>query len=436
MTEVLVPDLGDAVDVTVIELHVKPGDTIRKEDPIVTLESDKASMDVPSPVDGVVEQVLVAVGDLVEEGSRLLEVAAGDGAAAAPAEGEEAPTEPEAPAEAEPKSAAAEPVTATEPEPAPEPVAVAAATPEAAAAPSSPAPAVHASPLARRVARELDVDLAAVPGTARDGRISKEDVLAHASGSTAAPAAAPPLAGLPPWPEIDFAQFGPVETVPRTRIQKLVAANLHRNWVHIPHVTQHDEADVTELEAFRVQMNEEHADKGVKVTMVSLLMKACVAALREHPEFNSSLAGDELVLKRYYHLGIAVDTERGLVVPVVRDVDRKGLLELAGELAEVSGRARAGKLTLEDIQGGTFTISSLGGIGGTAFTPIVNAPEVAILGVSRSAMKPVWNGERFGPRLMLPLSLSYDHRVIDGAAAARFTRTLASVLEDIRRALV
>ncbi len=418
VTPVLVPDIGDATDVAVIEIHVAPGDTIKAEDPIVTLESDKATMDVPSPVEGVVTSVAVAVGDVVAEGLPLIEVRTADdiastaGSVPVPAVAEV--TAPGAAAEQEEDSVADE-------------------------------AGIHASPLARRLARELGVDLTGVHGTAPNGRISRDDVLAAASPTAAAPpavvppaieATAPVLQGLAPWPSVDFAKFGEIEVVPLTRINRLVGANLHRNWVQIPHVTHHDEADVTDLEAFRVRTNEEQAKSGLKVTMVALLLKACAATLREQPRFNASLDGDNLVLKHYYHLGVAVDTDNGLVVPVVRDVDRKGLLELAAELAEVSGRARGGKLTPGDMQGATFTISSLGGIGGTGFTPIVNAPEVAILGVTRTATKPVWDGTQFAPRLMLPLSLSYDHRVIDGAAAARFTRSLARVLEDLRRTLL
>jgi pyruvate dehydrogenase E2 component (dihydrolipoamide acetyltransferase) len=447
-TQVVVPDIGDATDVTVIEIHVQPGDVLAVEDPVVTLESDKASMDVPSPAAGTVARVLVAVGDLVAEGAPLLELTAG----AAPAPGESTATAPAPPATEAPRAGEGEPE-----KPASRPAAAAEPT-ETGTTPAAKHPSglVHASPLARRLARELGVDLASLPGTGRNGRITRDDVAAQAARSTAeaspaptagaetrlggaepAPAAAAGLlAGLPPWPKVDFAKYGEVEVVPLSRIRKIVGANLHRNWVQIPHVTHHDEADVTDLEAFRVRTNTEQAAAGVKVTMVALLLKASVAALRAHPELNASLDGDSLVLKRYYHLGVAVDTPNGLLVPVVRDVDRKGLLEVAADLAELSGKAKEGKLAPGDMQGATFTISSLGGIGGTGFTPIVNAPEVAILGVTRSATRPIWDGSEFLPRLMLPLSLSYDHRVIDGAAAARFTRTLAGVLEDLRRLLL
>ena len=297
----------------------------------------------------------------------------------------------------------------------------------------------YASPAVRRLARELAVDLSAVEGSGRRNRITKEDVRGAAEGARqpAAPTAAPATGlDLAPWPKVDFEKYGPVERQPLSRIAKISGPNLARNWVMIPHVTHHDEADVTELEAFRKRANEEHAKQGVKLTMVALLLKASVAALGRFEQFNASLDGDDLVLKRYYHLGFAADTPQGLVVPVIRDVDRKGLIEIAGELTELSGRAREGKLKGEEMRGGTFTISSLGGIGGTGFTPIINAPEVAILGATRSAMKPVWNGREFEPRLMLPLSLSYDHRVIDGAAAARFTAYLAAVLTDLRRVLL
>jgi pyruvate dehydrogenase E2 component (dihydrolipoamide acetyltransferase) len=288
----------------------------------------------------------------------------------------------------------------------------------------------------RRAARERGIDLAAVQGSGRKGRITDEDLDATGGAPAAAPAAAPAFEGLPPWPQIDFAAYGEVERVPLTRIQRLAGPNLARNWVMIPHVTHNDEADITELEAFRRRTNEEQARSGVKVTMVALLIKASVAALKAYPALNSSLDGDAIVHKRYWNIGFAADTPQGLVVPVIRDADRKGVLEIATELTELSGRAREGKLGMEEMRGGTFTISSLGGIGGTSFTPIVNAPEVAILGVTRSATKPVWDGSEFRPRLMLPLSLSYDHRVIDGALAARFTSHLASVLSDLRRVLL
>jgi pyruvate dehydrogenase E2 component (dihydrolipoamide acetyltransferase) len=425
--QVTVPDIGDFTDVAVTEVLVAPGDEVAENDPLVTLETDKATMDVPAPFGGVVREVLLKAGDTASEGTPVVTLAVGAEAAA--------PAEPPAPSAVRTAVAAD---AAARPRP-PE---------QAAPPPKAPEPSlngdpgeIYASPSVRRLARELGVDLAAVPGSGRKGRIVPEDVRAFADGGAAAPAApaAPAGAGLAgldllPWPTVDFEKFGEVERVPLSRIRRLSKANLARNWVYIPHVTHNDEADVTELEAFRKQLNAEQSD--VKVTMVALLLKAAAATLKAFPDFNSSLDGDELVVKKYYHLGFAADTPNGLVVPVVRDVDRKGLLELAAELTELSGKARAGKLGPAEMSGGTFTISSLGGIGGTSFTPIVNAPEVAILGVVRSAMKPVWDGQQFVPRLMLPLSLSYDHRVIDGAAAARFVAHLAGVLTDLRRVLL
>jgi pyruvate dehydrogenase E2 component (dihydrolipoamide acetyltransferase) len=412
--EVLVPDIGDFADVPVIEVLVSPGDTVAPEDPLVTLESDKATMDVPAPFGGTVAEIRVSVGDTVSEGSPIL---------ALQVQSNGAQPESETPAPVE--SAAAD---------APVP-----ASPQAEPAGDEDGAPPYASPAVRRLARELAVDLSAVEGSGRRNRITKEDVRDAAEGprQPAVPTAAPATGlDLAPWPKVDFEKYGPVERRPRSRIAKISGPNLARNWVMIPHVTHHDEADVTELEAFRKRVNEEHAKQGVKLTMVALLLKASVAALARFEQFNASLDGDDLVLKRYYHLGFAADTPQGLVVPVIRDVDRKGLIEIAGELTELSGRAREGKLKGEEMRGGTFTISSLGGIGGTGFTPIINAPEVAILGATRSATKPVWNGREFEPRLMLPLSLSYDHRVIDGAAAARFTAYLAAVLTDLRRVLL
>jgi pyruvate dehydrogenase E2 component (dihydrolipoamide acetyltransferase) len=447
--DVLVPDIGDFTDVPIIEVLVAPGDAIKEEDPLVTLESDKATMDVPAPFEGVVHELKVSVGDTVSEGSLLLTVVPGgpdqERATALltePASQEAAAVEtptaappPAAPPPAAPPPAA--PPRAEPPAPAVPPAAVAPAPPPSGARP-------YAGPGVRRLARELGVDLAEVPGSGRKGRILKEDVIAakerppaQAPAAKAAAAATDGAAlGLAPWPKVDFEKFGPVERAPLTRIKRISGPNLHRNWVMIPHVTHHEEADVTELEAFRKRTNEEYAKQGVKLTMVALLLKACVAPLKRFPEFNASLEGDELVLKRYYHLGFAADTPQGLVVPVIRDVDQKGLVDIAGELGELSGKAREGKLGPADMSGGTFTISSLGGLGGTAFTPIINAPELAILGVTRSATKPVWNGREFVPRLMVPLSLSYDHRVIDGAAAARFASHLADVLTDMRRVLL
>jgi pyruvate dehydrogenase E2 component (dihydrolipoamide acetyltransferase) len=415
--DVLVPDIGDFADVPIIEVLVAPGDTIAPEDPLVTLESDKASMDVPSPVGGVVQNVEVSIGDTVSEGSLLLTVATVD-AAEQPA-GPPATAQPAAPTP--PAQAPAE--TAVVPPPAP-----------AAAA----ADGAYAGPAARRLARELGVDLATIEGTGRKGRIRTDDVRrAKDGGPTSAPAVTPAAGGavldLPPWPQPDFAAQGEIESVPLSRIKKISGPALARNWVLIPHVTQHDEADITELDAYRKELDATYRQQEIRVTLLAFLIKAVVVALRKFPDFNASLDGDDLILKRYYNIGFAADTPQGLVVPVVKAADRKGVIEIAGELGELSAAARDGKLKPADMQGGTFTISSLGGIGGTGFTPIVNAPEVAILGVTRSALKPIWQDDGFVPRLMLPLSLSYDHRVIDGAAAARFTRHLATMLEDVRR---
>jgi pyruvate dehydrogenase E2 component (dihydrolipoamide acetyltransferase) len=425
VTTVEVPDIGDFADIPIIEILVAPGDSVAPEDPLVTLESDKATMDVPSPVGGVIKEILVSVGDKVQEGKPLLTVSA-DGNQAASAE-TEAPGAVDAATEAEAES---EPETADTPE-------QATTEPAAPAEPSADG-VPYASPSVRRLARERGIDLSAVTGTGRKGRITKEDLDAPSAEPAAAPAAdgAPAIAGLPPWPQVDFESFGPVERVPLSRIKRLSGPNLARNWVMIPHVTHNDEADITELEAFRRRTNEEQAKSGVKVTMVALLIKATVAALQAYPDLNASIEGDELVHKHYWNIGFAADTPQGLVVPVIKDADRKGILDIARELTDLSGKAREGKLGMGDMRGGTFTISSLGGIGGTSFSPIINAPEVAILGATRSAMKPVWDGAEFRPRLMLPLSLSYDHRVIDGALAARFTAHLAHVLGDLRRVLL
>jgi pyruvate dehydrogenase E2 component (dihydrolipoamide acetyltransferase) len=428
--EVRVPGIGGFKDVGVIEVLVKPGDAVQLDTSLVTLESDKATMDVPSPQAGTVKELKVKVGDRVGEGGLilLLDVAAKAAAAPAPA--------PAAPAAAAPAPAAPAPAPASAPAAAP--AAAAAPAPAPAPAPAATSGGAHASPAIRKAARELGVDLSRVPGSGPKGRVLLGDVQQYVKQALTAPAAPASGAGLDllPWPRVDFARFGPVETRPLSRLKKIAGANLARNWVMIPHVTQHDEADVTDLEAFRVRLNEEQAREGVKVTLLAFLLKACVAALRQFPEFNASLDGDALVLKRYFHLGFAADTPNGLVVPVVRDVDQKGVLQLARELGELSARAREGKLGPAEMQGGCFSISSLGGIGGTAFTPIINAPEVAILGVSRSVTRPIWDGAAFRPRLMLPLSLSYDHRVIDGAAAARFTTSLGGLLADLRRVLL
>jgi pyruvate dehydrogenase E2 component (dihydrolipoamide acetyltransferase) len=462
LKDVVVPDIGDFSDVPIIEVMVSPGDTVAEEDPLVTLESDKATMDVPAPFAGVVAELKVKTGDTVSEGSPLLTLdVAGDGAAAAesgngasaagvvtPADEASAPDTVETAIEAEVSAEAADEPTppVREPsgdgdarEPAHDDGGLSAPYPE----PGGP---VYAGPGARRLARELGVDLAQVKGSGRKGRIQKADVEAAAKGGgapdrEAAPAKAPAAGdgaglGLLPWPQVDFAKFGEIERAPLSRIKKISGPNLHRNWVMIPHVTHYDEADITDLEAFRKQTNEAYAKQDVKVTMVALMVKAVVATLKEHPEFNASLDGDELVLKRYYNIGFAADTPNGLVVPVIRDADQKGIIDIARDLAELSGKAREGKLGPADMQGGTFSISSLGGIGGTAFTPLINAPEVAILGVARSDMKPVWDGSAFVPRLIVPLCLSYDHRVIDGAEGARFCASLARVLTDLRRALL
>ena len=445
-TNVEVPDIGDFDDVPVIEILVSVGDEVAVEDPLVTLESDKATMDVPAPLAGVVREINVSVGDRVSQGSILMSLEGGDGDTGDGDAGGGEPAEQAAAAgrAAEPTTAPAESMEAPS-QPAPSESVEAPARPasaQPAPAPTNGSGPIYASPSARRMARELGVDLRSVSGSGRKGRITKDDVQNLADGrGAAAPAAAPGgggVAGLEllPWPKVDFEKFGPVERVERSRIQRISAPNLARNWVMIPHVTHNDEADITELEAWRKRLNDEHSREGVKFTMVSFLVAACVTALKQFPNFNSSLDGDELVLKRYYNIGFAADTPGGLLVPVIKDADRKGLKEIAVELTELSGLARDGKLSIDQMRGATFTISSLGGIGGTSFTPIVNAPEVAILGVTRAAMKPVWNGSEFVPRLMVPLSLSYDHRVIDGASAARFVAFLVGVLSDLRRALL
>jgi pyruvate dehydrogenase E2 component (dihydrolipoamide acetyltransferase) len=424
-----VPDIGDFEDVPVIEILVSPGDTVEVDDPLLTLESDKATMDVPAPFAGTVRELHVSVGDHVSQGSLLLSMEAADGAPdgskASAAASDGAPDEAAAP-DAVASALDAERESAPPPSPS-----APSASPERPAAPARSGP-IYASPSVRRLAREAGVDLTQVRGSGRKGRITRQDVESF-KGDGAAPPAGGLGLELPAWPTVDFEKFGPIERVERSRIQRISAPNLARNWVMIPHVTHNDEADITELEAWRKQLNSE---QDVKVTMVSFLVVACVATLKEFPVFNSSLDGDSLVLKRYYNIGFAADTPGGLVVPVIKNADQKGLLEIAAELTELSGKARAGKLTPADMSGSTFTISSLGGIGGTSFTPIVNAPEVAILGVTRAAMKPIWNGQEFEPRLIVPLSLSYDHRVIDGAAAARFVAHLVRVVSDLRRALL
>ena len=422
--EVKVPDIGDFKNIPVIEILVKPGDTVHAEDPLVTLESDKATLEVPSPVAGTVREIRIKVGDKVSEGALVLMLeASGD----APAVSKAAP----APAVAAPQPVKAPPAPAAKPAPVAAPVA--ASVDEAAFGKA------HASPSVRRIARELGVDLSRVKGSGPKDRVVKEDVQAYVKTELARPRGGEGGGGLgfnlPPMQPVDFSKFGPVTTQPLSRIKKLSGGFLHRNWVSIPHVTQHDEADITELEAFRKTQSEEAKKSGIKFTMLGFLMKAAVVALKQFPEFNASLSpdGESLVLKDYFHIGVAVDTPAGLVVPVIRDVDKKGLLEIARELGDLSVRMRNGKISPADLQGGCFSVSSLGGIGGTFFTPLINAPDVAILGVGKAVMKPVWNGKEFVPRLMLPLSLSYDHRVIDGALGARFSTYLTTVLSDIRR---
>ena len=435
MVEVKVPDIGDFKEVEVIELLVKPGDTVKADQSLITVESDKASMEIPSSHAGVVKELKIKVGDKVSEGALLLMLEAAQAEAApvtppaAPVAKTEAPAQPSAPAPAPALSL-------VESKPAP------AETSQSNDAGGKP----HASPSIRKFARELGVDLARVKGTGPKGRITHADVQNHikavmsGAGSSSAQAARSGGAGLDllPWPSLDFAKFGATELLPLSRIKKISGPNLHRNWVMIPHVTQFDEADVTELEEFRKASNEAMAKSGVKLTMLAFVIKASVAALKKFPAFNASLdaGGGNLILKRYYHIGFAADTPQGLVVPVIKDADKKGIAQIAQEMADLSAQAREGKLKPADMQGASFTISSLGGIGGTAFTPIINAPEVAILGLSRSAIKPVWDSKQFAPRLMMPLSLSYDHRVIDGAMGARFTVYLAEVLADMRKTLL
>jgi pyruvate dehydrogenase E2 component (dihydrolipoamide acetyltransferase) len=415
---VLVPDIGNYKDVPIIEVSVKAGDTVKAEQPLLTLETDKATMDVPAPFDGVVKEVKVKVGDKVSEGALILTLeASGTVAASAPS-----------PAAAPAPTAAAAPAAQSAPAPS-----VAAQT---VTAPASTSASAHASPSIRRFARELGVNLPQVRGSGEKGRVTKDDVQNFVKQALVQQGAAGGN-GLQvlELPVVDFAKFGPIETKALSRIKKISGANLHRNWVTIPHVTQFEEADISEMEAFRKELGSEYAKESFKITPLAFLLKACAITLKHFPDFNASLdaSGENLVLKKYIHIGVAVDTPDGLMVPVVRDVDQKGIVQLAKELGEISARAREKKLSATEMQGGCFSISSLGGIGGTAFTPIINAPEVAILGVSRSAMKPLWKDGEFVPRLMLPLSLSYDHRVIDGAAAARFTTYLAHLLSDMRR---
>ncbi len=438
LIEVKVPDIGDYHDVPVIDICVKAGDVVKLDDALVTLESDKATMDVPSSAAGVVKEIRVALGDRISEGTVVViveEAAATDVAPLA----DSAATPP--PPEASPPVAAA---THDSPAVAPAIPSAPPEVPPAAPPPTGLAPAAgtHASPSVRQLARELGVDLGKVTPSGPKGRILKEDISAHVKGVMAAApaaAAAPSLGGgldLLPWPKVDFAKFGAVEVKPLARIKKISAQNLARNWVMVPAVTYHEDADITDLEAFRVAINRENEKAGLKITMLAFLIKACTVALKKFPEFNSSLDGDNLVLKQYFHIAFAADTPNGLVVPVIKNADRKSVAELAVESGELAKKARDGKLGPAEMSGACFTISSVGGIGGTAFSPIVNAPEVAILGVSKSVMKPVWNGQAFVPRLILPLSLSADHRVIDGALATRFNVYVAQLLADLRRVLL
>jgi pyruvate dehydrogenase E2 component (dihydrolipoamide acetyltransferase) len=445
LVDVLVPDIGDFDSVAVIEVLVKPGDTVKVEQSLITVESDKASMEIPSSHAGVVKEVKVKLGDKVSKGSLVAVVEAAGGAPAA------------APASAAPAAAAAAPAPATASAPATPPAApaerispTAALPPHEPTAPKGALP--HASPTIRRFARELGVPLDEVKGSGPKGRITQDDlqgfvknVMAGAVQTVAQKAKAPAggaasaggaFPGLLPWPQVDFTKFGPVERKDLSRIKKISGANLHRNWVVIPHVTNHDDADITDLEAFRVQLNKENEKSGVKVTMLAFLIKASVAALKKFPEFNSSLDGEQLVLKNYFHIGFAADTPNGLVVPVIKDADKKGVMQISQEMGELAKKARDGKLGPADMSGGCFSISSLGGIGGRYFTPIINAPEVSILGVCKSSTEPRWDGKQFVPRLILPLSLSWDHRVIDGASAARFNAYLGSLLADFRRILL
>jgi pyruvate dehydrogenase E2 component (dihydrolipoamide acetyltransferase) len=422
VAEVRVPDIGDFKDVPIIEIAVKPGDAVKPEQPLITLESDKASMEVPSPFGGTVAEIKVKIGDRVSEGAVILTLTTEPGSAA--------PLEKIA----APPPAAARSATATPAAP------TVSATP-AKAPPDAAFDIPYAGPSVRKLARERGIDLHQVKGSGRRGRILPEDVMNFSAAPAPAAAVSGPPAqggglGLLPWPKVDFAKFGPIETKPLSRIKKISGPTLHRNWVMIPHVTNHDECDITELEEFRKRLNKENEKSGVRVSMLAFMIKAAVASLKRFPEFNASLEGDNLILKKYYHIGFAADTPQGLVVPVIRDADKRGVIDIAKEMVDLSKLARDGKLKPDQMQGGSFTISSLGGIGGTYFTPIINAPEVAIMGACRSFEKPVWDGKQFAPRLYQPLSLSWDHRVIDGAAAARFNAYFGSLLTDMRRALV
>ena len=440
--EIFVPDIGDFKDVPIIEILVKPGDTVKADESLLTVESDKATMEIPSPAAGVIKELRIKLGDIVNTGTLIALME--EGGAAAPAAVSAAAAVQNVAVSAAPvgESHAA---VAVAPVAAPLELTTPVVAPAAALAraPAAPGERPHASPSVRKFARELGVDISRVGGNGPKGRILHEDVQNFVkqvmAGSLAAPA--PAAAGgsglnLLPWPKVDFAKFGAIEAEPLSRIKKISGQNLARNWAMIPHVTQHDDADVTLLEEFRVATNAAMAKAGVKLTMLAFIIKAAVVALKKFPDFNSSLDGDNLIVKKYWNIGFAADTPGGLMVPVIKGADLKGIIELGADMASLSAQAREGKLKPADMQGATFTISSLGGIGGTAFTPIINAPEVAILGVSKSVMKPVWDGQAFVPRLMLPLSLSYDHRVIDGAAGARFTAYLAQLLADMRRTLL
>ncbi len=431
--KILLPDVGDFEDIEIIEVIINTGDSVEKDDSIIILESDKATMEIPSPLTGEIKSVDVKVGDRISEGAQIAQIETAESDA-------EESIEP-ATAVEQPPAAAAPEEKAPEPAPAPAPAA-AAPSPTAAAEPVTPSGFAHASPGIRRFARELGVDVSKVSGTGNKGRILKQDVqnfVKSAMSGGAAPARTGSGLNIEPMPAVDFSRFGEIDTQPLSRIKKISGAHLHRSWISVPHVTQFDEADITELEAFRKSLAKEAEKKGVRLTPLVFIMKAVVSALQAYPQFNASLdpAGENLILKKYFHIGVAVDTPNGLVVPVIRDVDQKGIYELSAELAETAARARDGKLAPGDMQGGCFSISSLGGIGGTQFTPIVNAPEVAILGVARSKMQPVYQEDgSFKPGLILPLALSYDHRVIDGAQGARFTNYLSQVITDIRRVLL
>jgi pyruvate dehydrogenase E2 component (dihydrolipoamide acetyltransferase) len=458
MIEVKVPDIGDFKDVPVIEIYVKVGDTVEAEAPLVSLESDKATMEVPSTTAGVVKEVRVKLGDKVSEGNIVVVLEAAAQASAQPAAPAEKSAAVAAPAPAPAAPVAAAPTIApiapsgevcdlrpTEAEPTTAPATISMPTPAEMLAAEGGGIKAHASPSVRAFARELGVDVSKVPGTGPKGRITQADVQAFVKGvMTTAPAAGavPPrltLGGgldLLPWPQVDFAKFGPIEVKPLSRIKKISGPNLARNWVMIPAVTYHEDADITDLEALRVQLNKENEKAGIKVTMLAFIIKAVVAALKKYPDLNSSLDGENQVFKNYWHIGFAADTPNGLMVPVLKNADQKGVVQIAQETSDLAKKAREGKLGPADMQGATFTISSVGGIGGTAFSPIVNAPEVAILGVSKSSMKPVWDGKQFVPRLIVPLSLSADHRVVDGALATRFNATLAQLLGDFRRVML